>query len=108
MEQYEFRKKSNLRLNQLQKLLNEGIQIGIDLQELLKKVDSIKRSLDDGIIRIVLLGSFSDGKTSAIAGLLGRFAGAEADGRRAGRFYDGDHPAAAVRLCRADADSVQL
>lgn len=72
MEQYEFRKKSNLRLNQLQKLLNEGIQIGIDLQELLKKVDSIKRSLDDGIIRIVLLGSFSDGKTSAIAGLLGR------------------------------------
>ena len=72
MEQYEFRKKSNQRLKQLQKLLNEGVQIGIDLQELLKKVDSIKKALDDGIIRIVLLGSFSDGKTSAIAGLLGR------------------------------------
>ena len=28
--------------------------------------------LEDGIVRIVLLGSFSDGKTSAIAGLLGR------------------------------------
>ena len=32
----------------------------------------MKKVVDDGIVKIVLLGSFSDGKTSAIAGLLGK------------------------------------
>jgi len=72
MEQYEFRQKSLQRLQQLQSLLIEGKQIGIDVQDLIKKVETVKGALEDGIIRIVLLGSFSDGKTSAIAGLLGR------------------------------------
>ena len=36
------------------------------------KLDRIKRVVDDGLIKIVLMGSFSEGKTSAIAGLLRR------------------------------------
>ena len=36
------------------------------------RLESIRSAIKDGIVRIVLLGSFSDGKTTAIAGLLGR------------------------------------
>lgn len=43
-----------------------------ELQSYLGKIDSIVDSINDGEISVVLLGSFSDGKTSAIAGLLGR------------------------------------
>jgi predicted GTPase len=38
----------------------------------LEKLERVKKVVDDGIVKIVLLGSFSDGKTSAIAGLLGK------------------------------------
>ena len=38
----------------------------------MSKIESIRSAIKDGIVRIVLLGSFSDGKTTAIAGLLGR------------------------------------
>lgn len=72
MEQFEFRQKTRQRLQQLQALLKEGASLNIDMSDLLKKIESISSAIDDGIIRIVLLGSFSDGKTSAIAGLLGR------------------------------------
>jgi len=72
MEQFEFRKKSSKRWSNLQIILSDGMKLGLDLQGLLEKVESIKAAINDGIIRIVLLGSFSDGKTSAIAGMLGR------------------------------------
>lgn len=72
MEEYKFKSVSNGTLDKIKVLLEEGLGYGLKLQDCLKKVDSIKGMLNDGIVRIVLLGSFSDGKTSAIAGLLGR------------------------------------
>ncbi len=72
MEQFDFRKKTNQRLQELEMLIKYGITIGIDLNLFLKKIESIKKTLNDGVIRIVLLGEVSNGKTSAVAGLLGR------------------------------------
>lgn len=72
MEQFEFRKNVICKWNALKLLLEEGVSYGLNLNDLLNKVESVKSSLNDGVIRIVLLGSFSDGKTSAVAGLLGR------------------------------------
>ena len=55
----------------LKELLKKGETLGIDASQLMKKIDGLIASMSDQVIRIVLLGSFSDGKTSAIAGLLG-------------------------------------
>lgn len=56
----------------IDKLVDQGIALGLDLSDVKSKIQSIKSMVNDGIIRIVLLGSFSDGKTTAVAGLLGR------------------------------------
>lgn len=72
MEQFNFQNNVGKKFAILEKLVKEGIGYGLDLHYILKKIDSVKSMIEDGIVRIVLLGSFSDGKTSAIAGLLGR------------------------------------
>ncbi len=59
-------------LEKLKTLLIQGEKLGIDTSLLTSKLDSIVKSMGDSIIRIVLLGSFSDGKTSVIAGFLGQ------------------------------------
>lgn len=59
-------------LSGLEQLLDEGQRLGLDLTDAAQKFRSVVQSSEDETIRIVLLGSFSDGKTSAIAGLLGR------------------------------------
>lgn len=50
--------------------LDKGIDLGLDLKDAMDKLE--KSHNENRIIRIVLLGAFSDGKTSAIAGLLGK------------------------------------
>ena len=72
METYNFRKQTRQYLNVLKGLLEEGRNLGLELSPIFKKLESVTKAIDDGMVRIVLLGSFSDGKTSAIAGLLGR------------------------------------
>lgn len=72
MEQFKFTNANPKAFKTLEAMLKRGIALGMDFSELQKKVESIKQMVGDGIVRIVLLGSFSDGKTSAIAGLLGR------------------------------------
>lgn len=72
METYNFKKNAHQYLDILRKILDDGVNMGMDLSPIISKLESVTKSIDDGIIRIVLLGSFSDGKTSAIAGLLGR------------------------------------
>lgn len=72
METYNFKKNAHQYLGILRKILDDGVNMGMDLSPIISKLESVTKSIDDGIIRIVLLGSFSDGKTSAIAGLLGR------------------------------------
>lgn len=57
-------------LEQLYKFLEEGQEIGFENGELL---DKLKKVVEDReTIRIVLLGAVSDGKTSTVAGMLGR------------------------------------
>ena len=58
------------RLNDLKTLLLEGASLGLTTVALEEKVDAAIRSLSDRFLRIVLMGSVSDGKTSVIAGLL--------------------------------------
>lgn len=71
MKQFEFSNNKGL-LDKVEKLVKEGMSYGVNLQSLLTKLESMRSAIHDGLIRIVLLGSFSDGKTTAVAGLLGR------------------------------------
>ena len=73
MEKFEV-KKQRLKeaLSELEQLLDEGQRLGLDLTDAAQKLRSVVQASEDETIRIVQLGSFSDGKTSAIAGLLGR------------------------------------
>lgn len=72
MEEFKLSNRDSL-LDKAEALIKEGIKYGLeDLHPLLDKVDSLRKAMHDEVIRIVLVGSFSDGKTSAIAGLLGK------------------------------------
>jgi len=63
---------STNKLSEFKALIQKGQGLGLNMTDIVEKFEStIKRSKDD-IIRIVMLGAFSDGKTSVIAGLLGK------------------------------------
>lgn len=72
MEISNFKNNAMHYLSVLHGLLEEGQKMGMDLSPIINKLTSVEKSIEDGIIRIVLLGSFSDGKTTTIAGLLGQ------------------------------------
>lgn len=55
----------------LHSLIEEGEKLGLDFSILREKIEEYIAS-QSSIIKIVLLGSFSDGKTTAIAGMLGK------------------------------------
>lgn len=60
------------RLRQLQSIVEQGQELGLELSDVAEKIKSAIRSARAGKTRIVMLGSFSDGKTSAVAGMLGK------------------------------------
>lgn len=72
MEEFNITSKKLQKLASLKQLLQKGVEYIPELQSYLGKIDSIMNTVKDGEISVVLLGSFSDGKTSAIAGMLGR------------------------------------
>lgn len=72
MEEFNITSKKLQKLTSLKALLQKGVEYIPELQSYLGKIDSIMSTIADGEISVVLLGSFSDGKTSAIAGMLGR------------------------------------
>ena len=72
MEKFNIRSKKAAKLKALKGILSEGVEMMPGLKSYLDKIDSIINTLNDGEISVVLLGSFSDGKTSVVAGLLGR------------------------------------
>lgn len=72
MVEFNITSKQLQRLSDLKTLLQKGVEYIPELQSYLGKIDSMMSTIKDGEISVVLLGSFSDGKTSAIAGLLGR------------------------------------
>ena len=59
-------------LEELYSILKDAEQYGISFKQLFDKIAELKGNAEDETIRIVLISSFSDGKTSTIAGLLGR------------------------------------
>lgn len=72
MEKFNIRSKKAEKLKALKGILSEGVEMMPGLKSYIDKIDSIINTLNDGEISVVLLGSFSDGKTSVVAGLLGR------------------------------------
>jgi predicted GTPase len=58
-------------LEQLRTVLNELGEMGADVESELHKLDSAVQAVESDILRIALLGAFSDGKTSVIAAWLG-------------------------------------
>lgn len=58
-------------LSQLKKLVAELDEVGIDSTDALQKIENSIGNVQDDVLRIALLGAFSDGKTSVIAGWLG-------------------------------------
>lgn len=72
MEVFNIKSKKAEKLKALKGILSEGVGMMPELKSYLNKIDSIINTLNDSEISIVLLGSFADGKTSVVAGLLGR------------------------------------
>jgi predicted GTPase len=63
---------TNTNLDKLQEILAEAQKSGLDVSELKKQVEKAISNAKEDKIRIVLMGAFSDGKTTAIAGVLGK------------------------------------
>lgn len=70
MEEFNIVSRKLQKLAGLNNVLVEGQKYIPELSEYIEKVERMMN--EDGDISVVLLGRFSDGKTSAIAGLLGR------------------------------------
>lgn len=59
------------RLQDIEAWLVRGKSFGLSLDELLDKVNNSRKGIEEGRIRIALLGGFSEGKTSVLAAWLG-------------------------------------
>lgn len=73
LKQFESQKQHTLKiLGDLREILEELLDIGMEVEGDLEKIDSAIASVKDDVLRIALLGAFSDGKTSVVASWLGR------------------------------------
>lgn len=59
-------------LAQLRGVLVELGEMGVSVHEDLQKIDGTLKSVESDVLRIALLGAFSDGKTSVVAAWLGK------------------------------------
>lgn len=72
-KQFNIEKQAALKsLDELRSVLNELEEMGVDVSNELIKIDSAVKSVESDVLRIALLGAFSDGKTSVVAAWLGR------------------------------------
>lgn len=72
-KQFNLEKQAALKgLEQLRAVLNELGEMGADVSGELQKIDSALQTIESDVLRIALLGAFSDGKTSVIAAWLGK------------------------------------
>lgn len=60
------------KLTQLEGLLEDLSSLGMNVDDGFEKIKSALISIDSNVLKIALLGAFSDGKTSVIASWLGR------------------------------------
>ena len=71
-KQFNIEKQTALKgLGHLRAVLNELGEMGADVGNELQKIDSAVQTIESDVLRIALLGAFSDGKTSVIAAWLG-------------------------------------
>ena len=71
-KQYNLQKDAVIsQLSQLKDLIVQLDDVGIDSTDALQKIENSIENVKDDTLRIALLGAFSDGKTSVIAGWLG-------------------------------------
>lgn len=59
-------------LSHLKKTVCKLSDAGLDITEDVAKIENAIRDIQDDVLRIALIGAFSDGKTSVVAGWLGR------------------------------------
>ncbi|MGC3529340.1 LeoA/HP0731 family dynamin-like GTPase [Pseudomonas aeruginosa] len=59
-------------LEKLRGVLNALYEMGVDVEGDLQKITSAMQAVESDVLRIALLGAFSDGKTSVIAAWLGK------------------------------------
>lgn len=72
-KQFNVEKQTALKgLEQLRAVLDELGEMGADVESELQKIDSAVQAVESDVLRIALLGAFSDGKTSVIAAWLGK------------------------------------
>lgn len=72
-KQFNVEKQAALKgLEQLRAVLDELGEMGADVGSELQKIDSAVQAVESDVLRIALLGAFSDGKTSVIAAWLGK------------------------------------
>jgi predicted GTPase len=76
MEQFKFfnAKKMDVitSLNSLKILVSKLNEVGLDVSEDVSKIEKSIKDIEEDALRIALLGAFSDGKTSVVAGWLGQ------------------------------------
>lgn len=73
LKQFEVEKKVAVdNLLELKAILQQLDGVGIDAKQDLEKIESALNSIHEDVLRIALLGAFSDGKTSVIAAWLGK------------------------------------
>lgn len=72
-KQFNVEKQTALKgLEQLRAVLDELGEMGADVGSELQKINSAVQAVESDVLRIALLGAFSDGKTSVIAAWLGK------------------------------------
>lgn len=59
-------------LGQLRHIVEKLNGAGIDSADAIAKIEAAAKDVEDDVLRVALLGAFSDGKTSVIAGWLGQ------------------------------------
>lgn len=59
-------------LNNLREILGQLDDMGVNVQDDFKKIAASLQSVESDVLRIALLGAFSDGKTSVVAAWLGK------------------------------------
>ncbi|MHA6963448.1 LeoA/HP0731 family dynamin-like GTPase [Zobellella denitrificans] len=73
LQQFEEQKNNTLKtLGDLRSIVTELRDLGMDVGADLGKIDSAEATIQNDVLRIALLGAFSDGKTSVIAAWLGK------------------------------------
>jgi len=72
-KQFEIQKQAAVQsLQDLESVLIDLEQLGVDVKDDLQKVAAAIASIDSDVLRIAMFGAFSDGKTSVIAAWLGK------------------------------------